>query len=229
MAENPNPTRMEMLKARSRIKLARKGHKLLKQKRDALIMEFFKIMEKAQDMRSELNIAMAKAYRGMAVAQAYHGVAEVENISMAVEKAPGIGIEVRNIMGLKIPSIEASVGEKPLLQRGYSLVGSSAKIDEAAENFEKALVLVVQLAETENAIRKLIREIEKTKRRVNALEYVLIPKLEEQARLISFRLQEMERDSFVMLKTIKRKLKRNAVEKEYQAAMKGRARKTGAA
>ncbi|MDE1797814.1 MAG: V-type ATP synthase subunit D [Candidatus Micrarchaeota archaeon] len=229
MAENPNPTRMEMLKARSRIKLARKGHKLLKQKRDALIMEFFKIMEKAQDLRSELNAAMSKAYRGMAVAQAYHGVAEVENISMAVEQAPGVGIEVRNIMGLKIPSIEAKVGEKPLLERGYSLVGSSAKIDEAAENFERALVLVVQLAETENAIRKLIREIEKTKRRVNALEYVLIPKLEEQARLISFRLQEMERDSFVMLKTIKRKLKRNAAEKEYKAAMKGRARKVGAA
>jgi V/A-type H+-transporting ATPase subunit D len=229
MAENPNPTRMEMLKARARIKLARKGHKLLKQKRDALIMEFFKIMEKAQDLRSELNAAMAKAYRGMAVAQAYHGVAEVENISMAVEKAPGVGIEVRNIMGLKIPSIEASVGEKPLLSRGYSLVGSSAKIDEAAENFEKALVLVVQLAETENAIRKLIREIEKTKRRVNALEYVLIPKSEEQARMIGFRLQEMERDSFVMLKTIKRKLKRAAAEKEYNAAMKGRARKTGAA
>ncbi len=228
MAETPNPTRMEMLKARARIKLAKKGHKLLKQKRDALIMEFFKILEKAKDLRSELNEAMAKAYRGMAVAQAYHGVAEVENIAMAVEQAPGVGIEVRNVMGLKIPSIEAEVGEKPLLERGYSLVGSSAKIDEAAENFEKTLVLVVQLAETENAIRKLIREIEKTKRRVNALEYVLIPKLEEQARLISFRLQEMERDSFVMLKTIKRKLKRAAVEKEEKASGKGKNRKTAA-
>jgi V/A-type H+-transporting ATPase subunit D len=227
MADTPNPTRMEMLKARARIKLAKNGHKLLKQKRDALIMEFFKILEKAKDLRTELNVAMAKAYRGMAVAQAYHGVAEVENIAMSVSQAPAVGIEVRNIMGLKIPAIEAEVGEKPLLQRGYTLVGSSAKIDEAAENFEKALVLVVQLAETENAIRKLIREIEKTKRRVNALEYVLIPKLEEQARQISFRLQEMERDSFVMLKTIKRKLKRAAAEKA-DVAMKGKEKKMAA-
>ncbi len=210
MADNPTPTRMELLRSRARIKLARKGHKLLKQKRDALILEFFKILEKAKDLRAELNEGMKKAYEALAVAQAYHGMNEVENVAMAVGRAPLVGIEVRNVMGVKIPSISAEMSQTPLLERGYSIVGTSAKIDDATEGFEKALVMVVRLAETENAIRKLIREIEKTKRRVNALEFVLLPKLDGQEKLIRFRLEEMERDSFVMLKMIKRKLEAKA-------------------
>ena len=204
---------MELILSRARIKLAKKGHKLLKQKRDVLIMEFFKILSKAKDLRTELNISMAGAYKSIAIAQAYHGVAEVENISLSVSPAPGVKIDVRNVMGLKISKIESESHElKPLIQRGYSIVGTSAKIDDSAESFTKALSLIIRLAETENAIRKLIREIEKTKRRVNALEFVLIPRLSEQAAQIQFRLEEMERDSFVMLKTIKRKLK--AVEEK---------------
>lgn len=208
MAENPNPTRMELIKARQRIKLAKKGHKLLKQKRDVLIMEFFKILSKAKDLRTELNEAMAGAYKSIAIAQAYHGAAEVENIAMSVSAAPELDMEIKNVMGLKISKIQSKsqVEVKPLTERGYSIVGSSAKIDDAAEEFQKVLGLVIRLAETENAIRKLIREIEKTKRRVNALEFVVIPQITEQSKLIQFRLEEMERDSFVMLKTIKRKL-----------------------
>ncbi|MEM2138127.1 MAG: V-type ATP synthase subunit D [Candidatus Anstonellaceae archaeon] len=208
MADNPNPTRMELLKAKTRVKLARKGHKLLKQKRDALILEFFKILGKAQDLRSELNAQMKKAYTALAIAQAYHGMQEIESAALAVKRAPGVKVDVRNIMGVKIPSLESQQVEKGLVSRGYSMVGTSAKIDEVAEAFEKATDLVFKLSQTENAIRRLILEIEKTKRRVNALEYVLIPRLESQAKLISFRLEEMERDSFVMLKTIKRKLER---------------------
>jgi len=121
-------------------------------------------------------------------------------------------VDVRNIMGVKIPSLEASQVEKSLLSRGYSVVGTSAKIDEVAEAFEKATDLVFKLSQTENAIRRLILEIEKTKRRVNSLEFVLIPRLQGQVKLISFRLEEMERDSFVMLKTIKRKLERGEEE-----------------
>lgn len=212
MAEQLNPTRMELLKARARIRLAKKGHHLLKQKRDALILEFFKILGKAKDLRGELNAQMAKCYSALAIAQAYHGIFEVENAALGVKRAPGVHIEVRNIMGVKIPRIEGREVHKPLLERGYSIMGTSAKIDEVAENFERATDIIVKLAETENAIRKLIREIEKTKRRVNALEYILIPELEKQAKLISFRLDEIERDSFVMLKSIKRKLERESAQ-----------------
>lgn len=213
MGEQFNPTRMELLKAKEKIKLARKGHKLLKQKRDALILEFFKILERAKDLRGELNAQARKAYEAVAVAQAYHGSFEVEAAALAVQRAPTIIVSVRNIMGVKIPSIQAGgVREKSLLERGYGVMGSSAKIDEAAQSFERALVMVVQLAETENALKKLIREIEKTKRRVNALEYVVIPRLTEQARLILFRLDEIERESFFTLKMVKRKMKRKKGE-----------------
>lgn len=214
MADNPNPTRMELLRAKSRVKLARKGHKLLKQKRDALILEFFKILGKAQDLRSELNARMKTAYSALAVAQAYHPMQEIEAASLAVKRAPGVHVEVRNIMGVRIPVLETSQAEKQLLGRGYSVVGTSAKIDEVAEAFEQAIDLVFKLSQTENAIRRLILEIETTKRRVNSLEFVMIPRLENQAKLISFRLEEMERDSFVMLKTIKRKLGKAAEESE---------------
>lgn len=219
MAETPNPTRMELILSRARIKLAAKGHKLLKQKRDVLIMEFFKILSKAKDLRTELNQAMADSYRSIAIAQAYHGIAEVENISMSVSHAPGLKIDVTNVMGLKISKIESESHEvKPLTKRGYSIVGTSAKIDDAAESFTRALGLIIRLAETENAIRKLIREVEKTKRRVNALEFVMIPRLTEQAKMIQFRLEEMERDSFVMLKTIKRKLAAAEEAKKFKCA-----------
>lgn len=208
MADAPNPTRMELLRSKSRVKLARQGHKLLKQKRDALIMEFFKILGKAQDLRTELNTRMKGAYTSLAVAQSYHSMQEIEAASLAVKRAPGVKVEVRNIMGVRIPTIETSQAYKPLLQRGYGIVGTSAKMDELADSFEHVLDIVLKLSETENAIRRLILEIEKTKRRVNSLEFVMIPRLEKQTKLISFRLEEMERDSFVMLKTIKRKLEK---------------------
>ncbi|VVC02596.1 V-type ATP synthase subunit D [Candidatus Burarchaeum australiense] len=208
MAEQVKPTRMELIKARARIRLAKRGHKLLKQKRDALVLEFFKILEKAKDLRSELNRMMELSYGSLAKAEAYDGVFEVESAALAVKKVPAVSIEARNIMGVKIPAMESIDVKKTLAERGYSVVGTSAKVDEAAERFESSLDMVLKLAESENALKKLIREIEKTKRRVNALEYVLIPKLETQAKYISFRLDEMERESFFTLKMIKRKMER---------------------
>ena len=118
---------MELLKAKTRVQLARKGHKLLKQKRDALVLEFFKILGKAQDLRTDLNARMKGAYGSLAVAQAYHSMQEIESASLAVKRAPGVHVEVRNIMGVRIPAIESSQVHKPLLQRGYGIVGTSAK------------------------------------------------------------------------------------------------------
>jgi V/A-type H+-transporting ATPase subunit D len=206
-ATDVNPTRMELIKIKERIALAVKGHKLLKQKRDALILEFFRILKKAQDLRGELAKKMAKGYRSLAIAQLYHPIHQLEKVSLDLRRDIQLDIEVKNVMGVKIPSIDVKMEEKEFMRvPGYSVAGTSAKIDEAVEDFDEILKMVIKLAETETAIKRLILEIEKTKRRVNALEYVLIPRLEEQKRMISFRLDEMERDSFVSLKSIKRKL-----------------------
>jgi len=208
-ATDVNPTRMELIKTKERITLARKGHKLLKQKRDALILEFFKILKKAKDLRGELAQKMAKGYRSLAVAQLYHTVQQLEKVSLDLRKDIDLDIEVKNVMGVKIPTINAEMEHKKFIRLpGYSVAGTSAKIDNAVEEFDEILGMVIKLAETETAIKRLILEIEKTKRRVNALEFVLIPRLDEQKTMISFRLDEMERDSFVSLKSIKRKLEK---------------------
>ena len=210
MAEDVKTTRLELIETRNKIRLAQNGHKLLKQKRDVLVLEFFRIMKEAKDLRSELNKQMKNAFDALAMAQAYHGIIEVENISMATKKAPKIEVESKNVMGVHIPNIKGEYVSKSLEERGYSIQGSSAKIDETASSFEKSLEIIIKLAETENALKRLIREIEKTKRRVNALDYIMIPDLQKKAKYIILRLEEMEREQFISLKTIKAKLEKEA-------------------
>ncbi|MBU0590980.1 MAG: V-type ATP synthase subunit D [Candidatus Micrarchaeota archaeon] len=208
-ATDVNPTRMELIKTKERIVLAKKGHKLLKQKRDALILEFFKILKKAQDLRGELANRMKRAYGSLALAETYHNIQELSKVSLDLRKDIDIEIDVQNVMGVKIPNITTTMETKHFMSiPSYSVAATSAKIDAAVEDFDEVLKMVIKLAETETAMKRLILEIEKTKRRVNALEYVLIPRLDEQKRMISFRLEEMERDSFVSLKAIKRRLEK---------------------
>ncbi len=214
MAEKANPTRMELLKTKSRIKLAKNGHNLLKQKRDALIMEFFKILKKAKDLRGELNEKMGEAYKSLSIAHAYHTTFELESIASSLEQDLGLEVKSRNVMGVRIPEIKEEIEEKKFGERGYSVMGTSAKVDDVVEDFGSVLRIVVTLAETETAIKRLIKEIEKTKRRVNALEFVVIPRLEKQRDDIIFRLEEMERDSFVSLKVIKKRLEEEAAGRE---------------
>ncbi|PIU82417.1 hypothetical protein COS70_01415 [Candidatus Micrarchaeota archaeon CG06_land_8_20_14_3_00_50_6] len=127
---------------------------------------------------------------------------------------PNVVMDIRNIMGVKIPSIRTAELGEDIGSMDSILIGGSAKIDEAISSFRHSLELIVRLAESETAVRRLIREIEKTKRRVNALEFNLIPQLRGQAKWIGFRLDEMERDSFFMLKMIKKKIaRRKAVQK----------------
>lgn len=208
-ASDVNPTRMELIKTKERIALAKKGHKLLKQKRDALIMEFFKILKKAQDLRSELAKRVVKGHKTIAMAETAHTMQEMAKVALDLRKEIDVDINVRNVMGVKIPMIDAKMEQKSFLDLpSYSIAGTSAKIDSAVEDFDSILGMIIRLAESETAMKRLIIEIEKTKRRVNALEFVVLPKFEEQRKLIAFRLDEMERDSFVSLKSIKRKLEK---------------------
>ncbi len=206
MAEEIKTTRLELIETRKAIKLAENGHKLLKQKRDVLVLEFFKIFRKAKDMRSELNKEMQTSFSLLAIAQSFDGIFEVESAALSVKEAPGIEVKSKNVMGVRIPEIIGTSVTKTLEQRGYSILSSTARIDETAASFEKSLDLIIKLAETENALKRLIKEIEKTKRRVNALDYVIIPGLKQKVRYISLRLEEIEREQFISLKAIKERL-----------------------
>lgn len=206
MKENVRPTRMELINTRQKLKLAEKGHRILQQKRDALIMEFFKIIKQAKDLRNDLNQELAVAFEALAVARAFHPDVLLKVNATTANKVPEIEVYSKNVMGVRIPGIKGSGVERALLDRGYSVVGSSAKIDWAAQKFEGAVNKIIALAETETALKRLLGEIEKTNRRVNALEFNVQPEMKQTLKEIKLHLNRLESEQFFALKVTKQRL-----------------------
>ena len=204
MIEGINPTRMELLKLKDREKLAVKGHSLLKEKRNALIMEFFNILERVKGSREGVEATLQEAYKDLSDAQMVMGDLAVKKSAMSVKESVNVEIESRSVMGVVVPLIESEIGQKNMVQRGYGFLETSVKLDEAASKFEESIKLIIELAEIEKTIMLLAIEIESTKRRVNELEHIIIPKLENTVKYIEMRLEEMERENFVRLKMIKK-------------------------
>ena len=204
MAQDIKPTRSELLKTKKQIKLAKGGYSLLKKKRDGLILEFFDILKRAKTIRTELveeyKIALAK----INIARTLEGDLKVKSIAMAIHNIPDVNLTTKNIMGVKVPKIESSEIKKEFMERGYGIYNSSA-IDEAASSYEKVVQKIILAAEVETSMRKLLNEIEKTKRRVNGLEFVVIPRLDKVKSFIQLRLEEMERENTFRMKRIKAK------------------------
>jgi len=201
--EGINPTRMELLKLKQREKLAVKGYNLLKEKRNALIMEFFNILERVRGARERVEEKLRDAFEDLTEAQIMMGDMAVNKAAMAVKEFINVEIDSRNIMGVVVPVIEIESTERSMVERGYGLVDTSVKLDEAARKFEESVSLIVELGEIEKSVRLLAGEIESTKRRVNALEHIIIPRLQNTVSYIEMRLEEMERENFVRLKMIK--------------------------
>ena len=197
------PTRMELIETKRKIKLSKGGYKLLKMKRDGLIMEFFELLPKVKDLRSQLSALYSDAMEKLAIAIAADGKTALESAANCLNKAPEVELSSKNIMGVVVPSVEVTAVEKSLEDRGYGLIGTSIRVDEAVHAFEKLSEMIILAAEGETTMKKLLDEIESTKRRVNALEFKVIPSLEEIAKYISFRLEELERESIFGLNRIK--------------------------
>jgi V/A-type H+/Na+-transporting ATPase subunit D len=205
MIEGINPTRMELLKLKDKEKLAVKGHSLLKEKRNALIMEFFNILERVKGSRKNVEKQLAEAYKDLATAQITMGDMAVRKASLAVKESVEVDIDSRSIMGVVVPVIESKTTKtRTMVERGYGFVDTSVKLDEAAKKFEESIKLIIELGEIEKTILLLAKEIESTKRRVNALEHIIIPRIENTVKYIDMRLEEMERENFVRLKMIKK-------------------------
>ncbi|MHA1911353.1 MAG: V-type ATP synthase subunit D [Candidatus Kariarchaeaceae archaeon] len=202
------PTRMELLKTKKRIKLAVKGHKLLKQKRDVLVMEFFGILKEIKEIRIKMGVKLGKAKKSLFNAIALDGALDIERLSLGLAQEVKIDFVSEKLMGVEIPKLQD-------MQISYEWPGyfdQSVELDNAIVKYRNLFPDLVKLAEKQLVMTKLAEEIKKTKRRVNSLEYLTIPRLEGIARFIAFRLEELERENFARLKVIK-----NVQEKKAEA------------
>jgi V/A-type H+-transporting ATPase subunit D len=206
--EQVNPTRMELMKKNAQIRLAEQGKDLLKEKMDALVQEFLRIMSSVSKSREELENLSEDARRSLLAAQAVDDSITLTSASFATKRLIQLDINGKNIMGVPVPIIQKRSVARSICERGYSILGVSGRIDEATEKYEHELDLIIVLAETETALRRLGGEIQMTRRRVNALEQVLIPELRKQAKYISIAIEEREREDLFRLKKVKKILNR---------------------
>jgi V/A-type H+-transporting ATPase subunit D len=203
LIENVKPTRSELLELKKKIRLSERGHRLLKMKRDTLILEFFKVLNRAKNIRAQLVEQYRHGERKISIAMSTEGVIRVKSAAFALRDKPEIRLTGKNVMGVVVPLIESKGVRKPVNERGYGVIGTSSRIDEAAAAYERLVENIITAAEVETTIRKLLDEIDRTRRRVNALEFKVIPELTEAARFITLRLEEMERDNIFRLKRFK--------------------------
>ena len=204
-----NPTRMELLSLKNRTKLAVNGHGLLKEKRDALIKEFFDILDRVKGVREAAERSLKEANEALLEAQIAMGDLAVRKASLSVKESIDVDIKSRSVMGVSVPVTNVKMEERSIIDRGYSFSDTTIQLDEAAKKFEESIKFLIELGEVEKTIFLLAEEIEATKRRVNALEHIMIPRFENTEKYIDMRLQEMERENFVRLKMI-----RSTIEKK---------------
>lgn len=203
MVREYKATRSELIELKKQIKLSTTGHRLLKMKRDSLIAEFFKILDKAKGIRSGIQDKYDRAMERLSIAKAIEGTIGVKSAAFAALENPEMELTTKNIMGIVVPEIDSRSVKKRIDERGYGIIGTSSRIDEAAEAFEDLVEDIVIAAEIETTMRRLLDEIEKTRRRVNALEFRVIPNLESQEAFIRLRLEELERENIFRLKRFK--------------------------
>ncbi len=201
-------TRMELLAHKAQIALAKQGRELLEQKRTALMKEFLRIADTVMEHFDILQNTAARARQSLARAEAIAGSEAVRSAAMASRTDLPLEVTTVNVMGIKVLHIEQKQVSRPALARGYSIVGTSLTIDEAAAAFEAEVDAIIQLAESELRLSRLAAEIQRTSRRLNALEHMLIPRLEVELRYIQMILDERERADHFRLKLVKRALER---------------------
>lgn len=204
--EEVQATRTELLKLKNQILLAEQGRDLLKKKRDALLMEFMQIMEQVIDTTKRLQQAAASANYALAVAKAVDGSVTLESAAMAAKGTVEIDISGIHIMGVPVPKITGSSVHRHALDRGYGLIGISSRIEETAEKYERYLDIVIEIAAIETKLKRLAAEIQKTRRRVNALDQVVVPDLSSKLKFITAALDERGREDLFRLKKVKKTL-----------------------
>lgn len=195
-----SPTRMELLKLRKRVEVATRGHKLLKDKRDQLMKEFLVLVREDRELRTQVEERLVAANRSFLVARAVMSREALEEAIMAPKQRVYMEMDTSVVMNVRVPRFAMRQEGDPL---SYGFVDTSGELDSALGAFSEVLAMLIRLAQIEKSAELLADEIERTRRRVNALEYVLIPELQAAAKDISMKLSEQERSTVARLMKIK--------------------------
>ncbi|MHA1243029.1 MAG: V-type ATP synthase subunit D [Candidatus Heimdallarchaeota archaeon] len=215
MSEGIQATRMNLMKLRERAKLAEKGHDLLQEKLDSLVIRFFEVVDTIRGLREETSKLTIAAQDSLRNAQMAVGPLRLREISMAAPEIWKIEAYENNIAGVIVPKLDLEkTRDEADAKLFYGFASSSAEIDKTVEDYRLAIEKIVVLAETLAMLQILGQAITETKRRVNALRFILIPRLSSQIIFIETTLEEQEREQFAQLKKIKEKLEKKAMDKE---------------
>lgn len=199
---------MELINLRRRKRLAERGLALLKEKRDALVMELLSLAREYQAVMLEVREKMEKALSYLALAKADMGVFKLNEVISSLKTQVTIDVKFRSIMGVVTPMFKV-LQSMETSTPPYNLIGTSSYLDEATKAFREALTSIIRLAEIQAVARRIAEEVEKAKRRVNALENVVIPMIERNIKFIELYLDERAREDIFRLRLLKKKRVRN--------------------
>lgn len=201
MAMQVAPTKSNLLKAKASLELSKSGYELLDKKRNVLIREMMELVEKAKSMQTGIGDIMSQAYLALQSANITMGIQKVDEITYSIPQDEEFEVLLKSVMGSIIPIIKYN---KTPLGPHYSFYETNTAFDKASLKFKEAQYKIYELAELENSIYKLAKDIEKTQKRTNALQNIQIPKYKEQVKQITESLEEKEREDFFRLKKIKK-------------------------
>lgn len=216
---NVNPTRMELTSLKKRLRVASRGHKLLKDKRDELMKQFLELVYKNKELREKVEAFLMQVHDSFSIASAVMSQKTLNNALMYPKQTVELEMETKNIMSVSVPVFKFKTSsENPQDIYSYGFAQTSGELDTAVSVMSQLLPFMLELAAIEKSVQLLASEIEKTRRRVNALEYVMIPQLKETIRYITMKLEENERGNLTRLMKVKDMMIKAQLEQKHQQA-----------
>lgn len=195
------PTKSNLIKSKSSLELSQNGFELLDKKRNVLIREMMELVGKAKELQDKIYGTITEAYQALQMVSITMGIARVEDIAHSIPVDEDFDILLKSVMGVDIPTIKYE--QQPIFP-SYGFHNTNPALDRAMQKFRQVRYMTYQLAEIDNSIFKLAKEIEKTQKRTNALQHIQIPKYKEQVKYIQDVLEEKDREDFFRLKKIKK-------------------------
>ena len=214
-AINVNPTRQELTKLKTRLKTSIRGHKLLKDKRDELMKQFMDVVRENRALRTKVEEGLMRAHGSFTVASAIMSSEAMQQALLYPKQSVELNMTFQNIMSVNVPEYEFKTrNDDPGEIYPYGFAVTSGELDTAVDALSEVFQDMLKLAQIEKTSQLLAEEIEKTRRRVNALEYVKIPQMQEAIKYISMKLEENERANTIRLMKVKDMLLQEAIEEK---------------